>query len=296
MDILVLAGGNNSRMKTDLPKFFLKLADKPIIRHIIDNYKLFHNCNIHVVTATKYASSELFSDVNSILQPIANGTAGAVAVALAHLTSDTVIVQYSDVPLISVATIKQLIECDADAVVTVASLPEEQISKPYGRVFHDNGIFERIIEYKELNDEQKLCNTFNVGLYKFKTELLKAMLPEVKVHKGMTELFLPDVLQIFKAHNKTVKVIYDDDYEECVGMNNMSELVQAESILQKRIIEKFIQNGVQILSPNTTYISAETQIGRNVIIEPNVVIKGKSVIADNVTVKSFSYINNEVIK
>lgn len=296
MDVVILAGGNNSRMKTNLPKFFLKLADKPVIRHIIDNYKLFPSCNIHVVTSSKYTSNNLLSDVNLILQPVANGTAGAVTVALPYLTSDTVVVQYSDVPLISISTIKQLTECDADAVVTVASLPEEQLSVPYGRVFHDNGIFERIVEYKELNDEQKLCNTFNVGLYKFKTELLKSMLPEVKAHKGVSELFLPDVLRVFKSHNKNVKIIYDDNYEECVGLNNMAELVQAECIIQKQIIKKFIQNGVQILSPSTTYISAETKIGNNVIIEPNVVIKGRSVISDGVTVKSFSYIDNEVVE
>ena len=296
MDVVILAGGNNSRMKTDLPKFFLKLADKPMIRHIIDRYKLLGNYDVHVVTSRRYAKDALFSDVNVIIQPVANGTAGAVAVALPHLRDDTVIVQHSDVALISSETISQLVDCNADAVVTVASLPNDKLSVPYGRVFHDNGIFESIIEYKELNDEQKLCTTFNVGLYKFNVEQLKLMIREVKAHDGMTELFLPDVLQSFKNHNKVVKVLYDEFYEECVGINNMTELIQAEEILQKRITSNFIRNGVQILSPRTTYISAETQIGRNVIIEPNVVIKGSSVITDGVTVKSFSYINNEIIQ
>ena len=297
IDVVILAGGNNSRMCTDLPKFFLKLADKPMVRHIIDNYKLLQNANIHVVTTNKYTSHELFSDINTIVQPKPNGTAGAVLSALPYLTGDTVVVQHSDVPLISLTTIKKLINCSADAVVTVSSIPNDKLSIPYGRVFYDeNETFERIIEYKELKDEQKLCNKFNVGFYKFNVPLLKTLLDKVKIHDGATELYLPDVLHIFKENGKTVRVLYDDDYKECVGINNMPELIQAEEILQKRIVNYFIQKGVQIISPNTVYISAETQIGKNVIIEPNVVIKGKSVINDNVTVKSFSCINGEVIK
>lgn len=296
-DVVILAGGNNSRMHTDLPKFFLKLADKPIIRHVIDNYKLLQNINIHVVTNKKYASNELFSDINTIIQQKPNGTAGAVLSALPHLTSDKVIVQHSDVPLISFSTIKKLISCNADAVVTVSSIPDSKLSSPYGRVFYNkNGDFERIIEYKELRDEQKLCDKFNVGLYKFDVSLLKNLLNEVKVHEGSTELYLPDVLHIFDENNKTVKVLYVDDYYECIGINNMPELVQAEDISQKQIINNLIQSGVQIISPSTVYISSEAQIGKNVIIEPNVVIKGKSIINDNVIVKSFSYINGEIVK
>jgi len=296
-DIVILAGGNNSRMHTDLPKFFLKLGDKPMVRHIIDNYKLISNVEIHVVTTEKYVTHELFSDVDTIIQPKPNGTAGAVLSALPYLIGDTVIVQHSDVPLISRATIKKLIDCNADAVVTVSSIPDDKLSVPYGRVFYDkNESFERIIEYKELNNDQRLCNKFNVGLYKFNVSFLKNLLNDVKVHDGATELYLPDVLHIFKENEKIVKVLYVNDYNECVGINNMPELVQAEEIIQKRIVNELIQKSVQIISPATTYISANAQIGKNVVVEPNVVIKGKSVISDNVTVKSFSYINGEIVK
>ncbi len=296
-DVVILAGGNNSRMHTELPKFFLKLADKPIVRHIIDKYKLIPNVKIHVVTSNKYVTHELFSDTNTITQPIPNGTAGAVLSALQYLAGDTVIIQHSDVPLISLSTIKKLIDCNADAVVTVSSIPSDKLSIPYGRVFYDEKeSFEHIIEYKELNDKQKLCNKFNVGLYKFNVSLLRNLLNNVKLHDGTTELYLPDVLHIFKENEKAVKVLYIDDYEECIGINNMPELVQAEKILQTRIINGFIQNGVQIILPNTVYISVDTKVGKNVVIEPNVVIKGKSVISDNVTIKSFSYINGEIVK
>lgn len=297
IDIVILAGGNNSRMKTNSPKFFLKLADKPMVRHIIDNYRSLPNTKIHVVTAHKHIEHPLFSDVNVIEQPNPNGTAGAVMVALPFLKMENVIVHHSDVPLVSLDTLTKLINYDADAVVTVGSIPPDKISTPYGRVFFDeNCSFESIIEYKELSNEQKLCNKFNVGLYKFNTSLLRSFLSGVKRHVDASELYLPDVLKIFRENNRKIKVLDIKSYGECIGINNMQELIQAESIVQTRIVNNFIQNGVQILSPATTYISADTVIGKNVVIEPNVVIKGKSRIYDNVTIRSFSYINGDVVQ
>lgn len=297
IDIVILAGGGNSRMQTDSPKFFLKLADKPIVRYIIDNYKSLPNTKIHVVTARRYTEHPLFSDINVIEQPIPNGTAGAVMVALPFLTMENVVIHHSDVPLVSLDTIVRLLNCNADAVVTIGSIPSDKLSTPYGRVFFDkNCNFESIVEYKELSSEQKLCNKFNVGLYKFNTPLLRSFLGNVKRHTGANELYLPDVLRIFREKKHIVKVLDVESYDECIGINNMPELIQAERIIQKRIINNFIQSGVQILSPATTYISTGVVIGRNVVIEPNVVIKGKSKICDNVTIRSFSYIDGGVVQ
>lgn len=293
-DIVILAGGNSSRMHFNVPKFFLPLSGKPIIHHIIDNYVNYNN--IYVVINEKLSKSNYLSHVKTIIQPSHNGTGGALMAALPYINSEYVIVQYADMPLISKEEIDILNNSTADATLMVGTLPSDKLSMPYGRVLlNSEGQFEDIVEFHELINGQSKNNLFNPGFYKFKTECLKQYLCEITFHKGQSELYLPDIFKILKKNNKGIQVLITDKYDVFHGINTMQDLAIAENIYQTKIKNYWLAHGVRIIQPESVYISYDAIIEPNVVIEPYVVIKNNVHITAGSLVKSFSYLQNTTV-
>ena len=236
-DIVILAGGNSSRMSSNLPKFLLSIAGKPMISHIIEKYKLLKFSNINVVTPPKYSSEKILSDVNVIVQPIPNGNANALLLTLPYLKSEYTIVQYADMPLITAEEIIKLFNNkEHDAIFLACVLPNNLLSKPYGRVFlDDNNNFDKLIEYRDLTIEQRNNNLFNTGFYMFKTYILRQYLNEVPYHPGVKERYITDILEILKNNNKSVKVLISNNYDNFHGVNTQEELNIAENIMKNRL-------------------------------------------------------------
>ncbi len=236
-DIVILAGGNSSRMSSDVPKFLLKIANKPMIRHIIEQYKLLNFNNIHIVTPPKYSSELVLQDVNVVVQQVANGNANALLLTLQYLKHDYTIVQYADMPLITSEEINILFNNKGNDVVFVAGvLPNDLISKPYGRVFLDsNSYFDKLIEYRDLTIEQRNHNLFNTGLYMFKTDILKQYLDTVPYHPGVKERYITDIIEILKNNKQKIKVIISNNYENFCGVNTQEELQNVDNIMRNRL-------------------------------------------------------------
>ncbi len=236
-DIVILAGGNSSRMASNRPKFLLEIANKPMISHIIEQYKLINFNNIHVVTPPKYSSEKVLSDVHVVVQQIANGNANALLLTLPYLKYDYTIVQYADMPLITTNEIMTLFRNKNNDLTFIAGiLPDNLLSKPYGRVFLDNnGNFDKLIEYRDLTIEQRNHKLFNTGFYMFNTNILKQYLNDVPYHPGANERYITDILEILKNHNKTIKVIVSDNYQNFQGVNTPEELAIVNSIMYNRL-------------------------------------------------------------
>ena len=225
-DIVILAGGNSSRMSSNLPKFLLKIANKPMISYIIEQYKLLNFNNIHVITPPKYSSESILLNVNVIVQSIPNGNANALLLTLPYLKSEYTIVQYADMPLITSEEIINLFNNKGNDLVFIAGiLPDNLISKPYGRIFlEDNNNFNKLIEYRDLTIEQRNQKLFNTGFYMFKTEILK------------------QYLDILKSNNKSIKVIVSNNYKNFHGVNTPEELEIADNIMKNRLKLSFKNN------------------------------------------------------
>ena len=237
IDIVILAGGNSSRMSSNLPKFLLEIANKPMISHIIEQYKLLDFSNIYVVTPPKYSSCPILSDVNVVVQPVPNGNASALLLTLPYLNSEYTIVQYADMPLITHEDISNLCTNTGNDLVFIAGiLPNDLISKPYGRVFLDkNNNFDKLIEYRDLTIEQRNQKLFNTGFYMFKTSILKQYLDKVPYHQGVQERYITDIFGILKNNNKLIKVVIASNYQNFHGVNTQEELKVANNIMMNRL-------------------------------------------------------------
>ena len=235
-DIVILAGGSSSRMSSNLPKFLLKIANKPMISHIIDQYKLLNFNNIHVVTPPKYSNDPILSNINVVVQEIPNGNANALLLTLPYLKSEYTIVQYADMPLITSEEIITLLKNKGnDAVFIAGILPYNLLKKPYGRVFLKNRQFDKLIEYIDLTEEQRSQNLFNTGFYMFKTNILKQYLEKIPYHTGVREKYITDILEILKINNKSIKVVISNNYYNFHGVNTPEELELADNIMENRL-------------------------------------------------------------
>ncbi|MBR1944531.1 MAG: NTP transferase domain-containing protein [Alphaproteobacteria bacterium] len=236
-DIVILAGGNSSRMASNRPKFLLEIANKPMISHIIEKYKLLNFKNIHVVTPPKYSSETVLSNVHVVVQQIANGNANALLLTLHYLQCDYTIVQYADMPLITTKEISNLFNNKYNDLTFIAGiLPNDLLSKPYGRVFLDeNNHFDKLVEYRDLTIAQRNQSLFNTGFYMFKTDVLREYINDIPYHTGANERYITDILEILKNNNKKIEVIVSDNYQNFQGVNTPEELAVVDNIMKNRL-------------------------------------------------------------
>ncbi len=288
VDFIILAAGNSSRMKSSLPKFFHTIAGKPIIRYIIDTINECSPQNVIVVTQDKIKDSEYFSDVTVKIQPEPLGTADAVKCALDALSSEYTIILCGDMPLISAEHLKNLAKTSSKNALIAMTLPHEFQHMPYGRIVLDNGKFDKIVEYKNATDAEKLISLANTGIYKIKTESLKKYVPQIRKNADSGEYYLTDIFNFIKE----VEVIQSPDYEAFHGINTMQDLAKAEAFMQNQLRQKFMANGVNLVSPETVYFSHDTQIENDVVIEPNVIIGNNVKIGAGSHIYAFSHIQD----
>lgn len=304
IDFVILAAGNGNRMNSRLPKPFHEIAGKPIIRHIIDmcssvKSNIYHNNRIIVVTKDEYKGSSLFNDVIVSIQKEQLGTGNAVSSSLNNIENKYVVILCSDMPLLTNSIIEDLIDSinNFDISFIAMKLKDDMMKMPYGRIILDNNKnFEKIVEYKDANENERLSQFANSGIYIIKKDVLSNLLPSINNNNSQNEFYFTDILNIAKNNGNTINVIISDDYDSFHGINNMKDLAYAERIIQNRLRDKFLSNGVKIIDPESVYFSMSTYIENDVTIEPNVIFKGEVSIKSGSIIKSFSYIEDSNIE
>lgn len=295
---IVLAAGPGTRMKSSLSKVMHKLADKPIIGHIVDNLE---QCGVDIIEVVvgyqKEQIMEYLGDrVTYSIQEEHLGTGHAVqqVTGLKGRTGKTIIM-VGDVPLVQPETINALYNeaQDYDCVILSA-----KVDNPggYGRIIRNNqGEVKAIIEARECSDEQRNVTEINTGIYVFDNEKLNQYLPLLENNNSTGEYYLTDLIAIFKNHDLKVKSIQIKDNQEVMGINDRVQLAQANQWLQKAINTKWMQAGVTFIDPDSSYVSMDVVLNEDVTIYPNVVIKGKSVIESGAVILPNSWIENSHI-
>ncbi|MBQ2176014.1 MAG: bifunctional UDP-N-acetylglucosamine diphosphorylase/glucosamine-1-phosphate N-acetyltransferase GlmU [Alphaproteobacteria bacterium] len=291
LDFVILAAGNSSRMHSTTPKFFHTIAGKPVIRCIVDTVRESNPQNVIIVTREELKHSEYFSDTTVKIQPEPLGTADAVKYALDALSSEYTIILCGDMPMISAEQLKNLADTSSDNALIAMTLPPEFRHMPYGRIVINNGKFEKIVEYKNATDAEKSIILANTGVYKIKTDLLKKYIPQIEKNAVSGEYYLTDIFEFIR----NVEVIQFSDYEAFHGINTMQDLAKAEAIMQNRLRQKFMANGVKLIAPETVHFSYDTEIERDVLIEPNVIIGTNVKIGSKSRIFAFSHIQDCVI-
>lgn len=289
VDVVILAGGNGSRMQSSAPKIFQEIAGRPCVSYIIDECKKISNLGkIIVVTKKEFSDSKYFAKITLAIQEKPLGTADAAKCALPFVQSESVIVLNADTPLITLKTLLNLQIFPQKISLIAMKIPREIIDMPYGRI---DG--KKIIEYKDATDRQKKIDIVNTGVYKFQTKLLTENIKNVTCDNKGREYYLTDMLNF--ASPEDIKIHISDNYWEFHGINTMKDLADTERHMQQRLREKALKSGVKMLDPNSVYFSAETNIENDVVVEENVIFKGNVEIKSGSIIKAFSYIEDSTI-
>lgn len=295
---IVLGAGKGTRMKSKINKVMHKVVDKPIIGHIVDNLEKCGVTEINVVVGfQKEQIMDYLKDrVTYTHQDEQLGTAHALdQVTTLREKDGKTLIMVGDCPLVQPSTIQQLFDASDEADCVLLSA---QMSDPsgYGRVIRDNqGLVKAIIEAREATDEQRAINEINTGIYVFDNQLLFKYLSEVTNENSSGEYYLTDLIHIFNKNDLRIKAIRVKDNKEVMGINNRIQLSHANAWYQHRINQHWMNEGVTLLDPTSTYISLDTEIEQDVTIYPNVNIKGKSFIKEGATIYPNSWIENSVI-
>ncbi|MEH6938418.1 bifunctional UDP-N-acetylglucosamine diphosphorylase/glucosamine-1-phosphate N-acetyltransferase GlmU [Bacillus sp. JJ664] len=281
---IVLAAGKGTRMKSKLYKVLHPVCGKPMVQHVVDHVKSVGVQNVVTVVGhgAELVKTQLGEYSEYALQADQLGTAHAVIQA-APLLKDkegTTLVICGDTPLITPETIQALFEeherLQAKATILTAHLED---STGYGRIIRSNdGSVQKIVEHKDASPEELAVQEINTGTYCFDNKALFEALNAVNNDNSQGEYYLPDVIEILKEQNQIVAAYKTPNFDETLGVNDRYALSMAETLMRKVINKKHMLNGVTIIDPASTYISADAVIGEDTIIYPGTMIYGNSII------------------
>ena len=287
INAVILAAGEGTRMKSKMPKVLHEVMGRPMVKRVVDTAKDLEAKNICVVTGHMSETvQEALKDegVSFAVQEKQLGTGHAVMQAEKYINeNEDVLILYGDTPLIKAETLEKLIEyhrSENNGVSIISAIVED--SAGYGHIIRDkDGNFVKNVEYKDATPEEKLVKEINSGIYCFKGSSLKKALKLITNDNAQGEYYLPDALEIILKSGEKVNAMTIGDVTEFFGVNNRVQLAQANKIMQKRINEKHMLNGVTIIDPTDTYIADDVEIGMDTIIYPGCVLEGKTVIGDD---------------
>jgi bifunctional UDP-N-acetylglucosamine pyrophosphorylase / glucosamine-1-phosphate N-acetyltransferase len=272
--VLILAAGQGTRMRSAIPKLLHEVCGRPIIAWPLAAARAAGARRVVVVDGPdRPLEGSLDSEVTVAVQTQPLGTADAVKAAAAHIDPDgPVIVLNGDHPLITAGTLSALAEAHAQsgAAATLATAVLEDPSG-YGRVVRaPDGTVERVVETKAAGDATELelrIREISTGIYAFEGAALLTALEEVRSDNAQGELYLPDVVPILRARERSVTAHEIHDASE-LGVNDRAQLAAVRAIAQRRIHERHMLAGVTIVDPAATVIDVEVRIEPDSVIAP----------------------------
>ncbi|MFZ9283423.1 MAG: bifunctional UDP-N-acetylglucosamine diphosphorylase/glucosamine-1-phosphate N-acetyltransferase GlmU [Candidatus Nanopelagicales bacterium] len=302
--VVVLAAGAGTRMRTNLAKVLHPIAGQPILHHVINCANSISPDHLVVVVGHQRAAvleflSDKFPHAIAAVQEEQNGTGDATAVALAALSktgvklqpTDKVVVLAGDIPLIQPHTLQPLADLSHDAVVLTSIFADPT---GYGRVIRAGELVTAIVEEKDATDEQREILEINSGIYAIKHEHLVAHLANLSTDNAASEKYLTDVIKaIADGGGKVLAALVDAD--DVMGVNDKEQLAQANGLLSDRITQYWLQQGVTMIDPSSTWIDVTVQLSPDVVLYPNVYLEGSTNVASGATIGPDSVLRDCIV-
>jgi bifunctional UDP-N-acetylglucosamine pyrophosphorylase/glucosamine-1-phosphate N-acetyltransferase len=303
LNVLIMAAGLGTRMKSNRAKVLHELGGAPLIAHVVRAAQALEPRSIIVIVGhqaeevERAALAEVGELASFVVQEKQRGTGDAVESArgLLENSDSLVLVLSGDVPMIRVETLQKLIEHHHDTG-SACSILSVRLENPtgYGRIVRDeSGAFRKIVEQRDATEEERQVREINSGIYCFEAKELYRALRKVEPKNDQGEYYLTDVAEIILASGGVVSVYVINDPREVSGVNTRAELAEFENLIRRSAIRRLmLESGVTFIDPSHAYISAEAQIGRDTIIYPNVTIEGKTVIGEGCVIRTGTRITN----
>ncbi|MEZ8187279.1 bifunctional UDP-N-acetylglucosamine diphosphorylase/glucosamine-1-phosphate N-acetyltransferase GlmU [Shewanella sp. 5S214] len=287
LNVVILAAGKGTRMRSDLPKVLHPIAHKSMVQHVIDTANALGSDAIQLVYgygADKLQTALGEQALNWVLQAEQLGTGHAVAQANPNINdNDTVLILYGDVPLIQQSTLEALLAArpvNGLAILTV-NLPNPS---GYGRIVREQGSVVGIVEQKDANPEQLAITEVNTGIMVVPGKQLKAWLNRLSNNNAQGEYYLTDIIAMAKADGVEISTSQPQSAIEVEGANNRVQLAQLERAYQARAAEKLMLDGANLRDPARIDIRGDVTVGMDVMIDVNVIFQGKVTLGNNVTI------------
>jgi bifunctional UDP-N-acetylglucosamine pyrophosphorylase/glucosamine-1-phosphate N-acetyltransferase len=291
LTVVILAAGQGTRMRSRVPKMLHDLCGRPLVGWPVAAAHEAGATSVVVVAAPHTSFEDHLRDgVTTVVQPVADGTGGAVRAAMPEVEPGaTVVVLPGDAPLVTAQTITELVATHARerAAATMATMV---LADPtgYGRVVRapDGGV-ERVVETKNAGDataDELAIDEVNSSIFAFDGDALREALERLTTDNAQGELYLPDVLPALRAQGRTVAAYVLDDPETALGINDRVQLAEVRAIAQRRIHDAHGRAGVTIVDPASTLIEVGVTIGEDTVIEPSSFLRGATTIGAGCTV------------
>jgi bifunctional UDP-N-acetylglucosamine pyrophosphorylase/glucosamine-1-phosphate N-acetyltransferase len=297
---VILAAGLGTRMKSRIPKVLHPLSGNPIIWWAVQSaYEATGRKPLVVIGPEDGEVREVIADsANFVEQHDRLGTGHAVTQAAERLRgkSDLVLVTLGDMPLLSVESLRSLIDTQAqnDGAISLATASVLK-ARGFGRILRDpQGNIAGIIEEAHATPEQMAILEVNVSAYCFEAEWLWGHLSLLPLSpKG--EYYLTDIVELAVEERSRVAWVEISEENEIIGINTREHLAEAQAVLNEKINRKWMLSGVTIVDPKTTYIGPDVKIGMDTTVLPNTMIEGETVIGEDCRLGPNSFIRGSMI-
>lgn len=300
---IILAAGKGTRMKSETSKVLHKIFDKTLLGYVLDAVNKTNLVDKSFVIVGHQAEEvekfvkENYNNASCALQTPQLGTGHAVSMVCPQLEDfdGEVIILCGDTPLITEDTLKNFIEShrSKNSDLTVMSAIFENPTN-YGRIVRSGDKLSSIVEEKDATAEQKTIKEVNAGIYCLNWQKIKPAFSQLTSNNAQGEYYLTDIISWGGKQGLNVNAYILEDNEEIFGINSKAHLAEATKMLNKKTVNKHMENGVTIVDPDTTWISVDTQIGADTTIFPGTYITGKNKIGGKCFIGPFAHIRGDV--
>ena len=298
---IILAAGEGTRMRSDKPKVMHEIAGRPMLGHVLSAVQAAGATRIAVVVGPDRAdvaqTARVFAPDCAIFEQRERlGTAHAVLAAREALEepADDVIIAFADTPLIDAASFTGLRAPLAQRAVMAVLGFEAFNPTGYGRLIVVNGNLQAIREEKDASIEEKPISLCNAGLMAFRGDAVLGLLDAIGNDNAKGEYYLTDAVALAAARDETIAVVRAPE-DIVQGVNDRAQLAAAEAVMQRRLRAQAMAGGATLIDPASVHLSADTVIGRDVVIEPNVFFGPGVSVGDNAVIHAFSHIEGTQI-
>lgn len=297
---IILAAGQGTRMRSLRPKVLHQIAGKPMILHVLDNSIKAGSDETIVIIGYKgeMVQEILPSSAKTVLQSEQLGTGHAVMCALPHLerNNDTVLILMGDAPLVRSEVLSKMVQHHQEQGNGVTVLTAEvENPKGYGRMITTTeGDLLKIVEEKDATENEKTIAEVNGGMYCFTSKYLVDALAKIVPKNAQGEYYLTDTIEIIRNMDQRVGAFKTDAYD-IMAVNSKNQLAIVEKTFRRYNNSRLMDEGAIMIDPDTTYLSADTTIGRDTVIYPGVLTEGTVSIGEDCVVGQNCHIVNSTI-
>ncbi|MGE8260915.1 MAG: bifunctional UDP-N-acetylglucosamine diphosphorylase/glucosamine-1-phosphate N-acetyltransferase GlmU [Stenotrophomonas sp.] len=291
LHVIILAAGAGKRMKSALPKVLQPIAGRPMLAHVIETARQLQPEAIHVVyghggEAVRQALADQ-PDLRWAEQSEQLGTGHAVLQAMPEVPdAATVLVLYGDVPLIRGETLRHLLSQPGRLAVLVAEVADPT---GYGRIVRNaEGKVGAIVEQKDATDEQRSIRTINTGIITAESTALRRWLSQLSNANAQGEYYLTDIFAAAASDYTPAEMAFVQDPQDAEGANDPWQLAQLERAWQLREVRALCAQGARVLDPARLDIRGTVTVGSDVQIDVNVILEGRVVLGDGVSIGAFT--------